>query len=150
MSPRDSDPEDDAKRPKPTLAEKLNHLLSTVPVAGEQLTSEGLARAVSALGSDHKLSADYVRKLRRGEMNNPTVRVVEGIAKVFGVRPSYFTDNDEETVSLHTDLALAAALRDKNIRSLALRTSQLSASSIRAIMDIVHALDDGTDDARPG
>lgn len=150
MSPRGSDPTGDAERTTPTLAEKLNHLLSTVPVAGAKLSSEGLARAVSALGSEHKLSADYVRKLRRGEMTNPTVRVVEGIAKVFGVRPSYFTDDNDETSALHENLALAAALRDKNIRSLALRTSHLSPASIRALMDIVRALDDGKDDARPG
>ena len=150
MSSRGTDPPGDTRRGAPTFAEKLNHLLATVEVDGVKLSSEGLAQAVSDLGPEHRLSADYVRKLRRGEMANPTLRLMEGIARVFGILPSYFTDTTEQTSVLHDNLALAAALRDKNIRSIALRTSQLSPSSIRAIMEIVNALDDGEADHHLG
>ena len=145
MPSRGTSPHGDAGRAAPTFAEKLNHLLHSVPVGGTKLSSEGLAQAVSALGSEHKLSPDYVRKLRRGESDNPTLRLMEGIARVFGVQPSYFTDNDEAAIVLHENLALVAALQDKNIRSIALRTSQLSPSTILAIVEIVKALDNGAD-----
>lgn len=123
-----------------TLAEKLNHLLATVPVGGKLLSSEDLATAVTALGDNHSLSTDYVRRLRRGSMTNPSLRILQGLARVFGIPTSYFTD-DEVAAELHDQLPLLAALRDHEIRSLALRTSRLSASGVQALIGIVAALE---------
>jgi transcriptional regulator with XRE-family HTH domain len=124
-----------------TLAEKLDHLMATVPVGGKLLSSEELAKAVTALGDDYSLSTDYVRRLRRGAMTNPSLRILQGLARVYGIPPSYFTDDDEAAAELREQLPLLAALRDHKIRSLALRTSKLSASGVQALIGIVAALE---------
>ncbi len=119
-----------------TLAEKLDHLFTTVrsPRGGEY-TFDEVASALRDAGGP-TISATYVWQLRRGIRDNPTKRHLEALAAFFGVSPSYFFD-EEAAERIEAELALLTALRDSSIRSVALRAAGLSPSSLDAIRGVI-------------
>ena len=82
------------------------------------------------------ISATYVWQLRKGIRDNPTKAHLEALAAFFGVAPSYFFD-EESAERIEAELDLLAAMRDPAVRSIALRVSDLSTGSIRAILGMV-------------
>lgn len=127
--------DEEPPRPK-TLAEKLDHLFSTVrsPRGGEY-TFDEVASALRHAGGP-TISATYVWQLRKGIRDNPTKRHLEALAAFFGVSPSYFFD-EEAAERIEAELALLTALRDSSIRSVALRAAGLSPSSLDAIRGVI-------------
>ena len=75
-------------------------------------------------------------QLRRGLRDNPTRRQLEALADFFGVSPFYFFDDD---IAERTDaqLDLLAALRDADVRHLALRAAVLSPQTVRVITELI-------------
>ncbi|MFE7616737.1 XRE family transcriptional regulator [Streptomyces sp. NPDC057496] len=119
-----------------SLAGKLNHLFATVVPAGRgPYSTEEVARFITDDGVP--ISGSYIWLLRKGQRNNPTLRHITALSKFFGVPPAYFFDED---VTKHVDshLKLAAALRDRHVRRLALRVSGLSATTIEALLTLVN------------
>lgn len=119
----------------PTLAERLNHLIQTVHPAGRKAYSlEEIAKAITEAGTP--ISAQYLWLLRRGDRTNPTKRHMEALAKFFGVPPAYFLDPD---LARETDaqLGILAAMRDAQVRSVALRAAGLSPDTLAAIQSII-------------
>lgn len=135
-----------------TLAEKLDHLFSTVrsPRGGEY-TFDEVASALRDAGGP-TISATYVWQLRKGIRDNPTKRHLEALATFFGVSPSYFFD-EEAAERIEAELGLLTALRDTSIRSVALRSAGLSPSTldaIRAVIENARRLEGLPDDEQSG
>ena len=89
-----------------------------------------------ARGGGPTISATYIWQLRKGIRDNPTKKHLEALAGFFGVPPAYFFD-DAATKRIDAELALLVALRDGDVRQLALRASGLSPNSLRTIASMV-------------
>ncbi len=122
----------------PTLAEKLDALFRAVHPRGREYTHEEVARGAEALGGP-TISATYVWQLRKGMRNNPTKRHLEALAGFFGVPPAYFFD-DEASDRIAEELELLAALRDEDVRSMALRAADLSPPARAALTQLIEQL----------
>lgn len=117
-----------------SLAGRLDRLFKAVRQAGRrEYTYEEVAAAIREHGIP--ISHTYVWQLRKGLRDNPTKRHLEGLAHFFGVPTSYFLDDD--TSGIEDQLELLVALRDSDVRSLALRASGLSPASIKAVLGMV-------------
>ncbi len=119
-----------------TLADKLDHLFHTVhPRNRGEYSLEEVAQGIRQR-SGPTISANYLWLLRKGLRDNPTKKHMEALSDWFGVSPAYFFD-DEVAARVDAQLDLLAALRDAEVRQLALRASALSPESLRAIADMV-------------
>jgi transcriptional regulator with XRE-family HTH domain len=122
--------------PVPAFADRLNHLFATVRApSGREYTN-----AEAALATD--VSATYIGYLRRGTRDNPSVETVRGLARFFGVRPSYLVDDEpdgDDTAKPQLYGRLAEALRNPAVSRLAMRAAQadLSPAAIDAIAAMI-------------
>ena len=142
-------------RPKQTLAQKLDHLFRTVHPRNRGPYSLREVAAAVARGGGPPISPTYLMQLRRGLRDNPTRRQLEALADFFGVSPFYFFDDD---IAERTDaqLDLLAALRDADVRHLALRAAVLSPQTVRVITELIEraraleGIPDGASDPAAG
>ncbi|MFF3322713.1 XRE family transcriptional regulator [Streptomyces sp. NPDC002889] len=126
---------DSENEPGRSLADKLNHLFtSMIPAGRGPYSNEEVARAISVDGVP--ISGSYIWLLRKGQRDNPTLRHVEGMARFFGVPPAYFFD-DQVTATVNAELDLLVALRDTQVQHVALRTAGLSHKSLRSINEVI-------------
>ena len=123
-------------RSPPTLAEKLDRLWRTMHERGapEWGYPEVSARIVDTGGPT--VSAQYLWQLRTGRKTNPSMRVLEALARVFGVSPAYFFD-EEAYERIDEQLELIAKLRDSSVMRVATRAADLSPEALRAIAGMV-------------
>lgn len=127
---------DDANGGVEGLAERLNHLFSTIPRPdGRGLwTNEQASAALAAAGT--YMSGPYVGQLRSGKRNNPSARNLAAIARLFAVPVDYFFD-DDAAARIDADLRLLAAVRDSGVQSVALRAQGLSEESLASLAGII-------------
>ena len=118
-----------------SLADKLDHLFSVVHPAKGEYTYDQVSKAIEERGGP-TISAAYIWQLRKGVRDNPTKRHLEALAEFFGVPPSYFFD-EEAAHRVDAELELLAALRDHDVRQVALRASGLSSGSLAAIAAMI-------------
>jgi transcriptional regulator with XRE-family HTH domain len=120
-----------------TLAEKLDYLFQVVHPKGRgEYTYRDVAQAINDADAGTTISASYLWQLRRGDKDNPTIRHVEALAKFFGVPPSYFLD-DADADKITAQLELLAAMRDSEVREIALRASDLSDVALKMIKSVI-------------
>lgn len=118
-----------------SLSERLNHLLvTTSPPGGKQLATRELAQQLTDAG--HQVSHTYVARLLNGQTDDPSLRCLQALAKVFGVPPGYFVD-DEVAEQVDRDLELLAALRDGGVRVIALGARGLSQGSQETVLKVI-------------
>lgn len=124
-------------RPVRSLADRVDHLFRSAkpPNGKDEYTHEQVAAALRGAGGP-TISATYVWQLRKGIRDNPTKAHLEGVANFFGVAPGYFFD-EESAERIEAELDLLAAMRDPDVRSIAVGVLDLSAGSIRAILGMV-------------
>lgn len=79
------------------------------------------------------ISTGYLWMLRTGQRGNPTGARLQALARFFRKPPSYFLDQDVSD----EDMELAAALHQRGVRMIALRSEGLSEQSQRAILELV-------------
>ena len=128
--------EPEPARPR-TLAEKLDYLFRVVHPKGRgEYTYREVAQAINDADAGTTISASYLWQLRRGDKDNPTIRHVEALAKFFGVPPSYFLD-DAAAGEITAQLELLAAMRDSEVREIALRASDLSDAALKMIKGLI-------------
>lgn len=124
-----------------SLAQKIDQLFLVFRRPdGREWSSEAVAAAITEQGD--KISGVYVHMLRSGRKDNPTKKHLESIAKFFGVDVSYFYDDAMSASEINTELQVLAALRDPNVRSVALRAGGLSPEAmtlVRATLDYCRA-----------
>ncbi|TXH56734.1 MAG: XRE family transcriptional regulator [Burkholderiaceae bacterium] len=94
------------------------------------------------------MSVGYLSELRTGKATNPRLDHLKALADYFGVPLSYFTD-DAASREIAEEMRLLRALRDNDVRSLALRASYLDDETRTALAAIINnmAPADGGQDA---
>ncbi|SFC59106.1 helix-turn-helix domain-containing protein [Streptomyces aidingensis] len=119
-----------------TLAQKIDYLFATVhPKNRGPYSYEEVASGIRERGGP-TISASYIWQLRTGAKDNPTMKHLEALAGFFGVPPSYFF-NEESSAQVAAELSTLAAMRDNQVRSVALRASGLSPETLRTIQDLI-------------
>ena len=121
-------------QPAKTLAQKIDHLFTVVHPPGGEYTHEQVASAIEDAGGP-PISATYLWQLRKGMRDNPTKRHLEALSTFFGVPPAYFFD-DETTAAVDADLEVLVALRDPQLRELAVLANGLSAETLTTLSDM--------------
>jgi transcriptional regulator with XRE-family HTH domain len=122
-----------------TLAEKIDTLFQVVRRPNrEQFSHEEVAKACRE-ATGESFSAPYLWQLRTGRRTNPTKRHLEALAQFFQVPTSYFFDEGQST-AIAKELELLAALRDAEVRSVALRAVNLSREGIGTISDMIDVI----------
>jgi transcriptional regulator with XRE-family HTH domain len=118
-----------------TFTAKLNRLFDTIASPdGSPYTNDEVATAITESGTS--ISGSYIWMLRKGQRDNPTLRHIEALARFFGIPVSYFFD-DELGREVERDLKLLAALKDAQVRKIALRSADLNERSLHIVTDII-------------
>ena len=123
-----------------SLAEKTEWLFQHVrdPVDGQLYSNARIAAKVEECMPGFTVTATTVWNIRTGKSENPSWRLIEGLAKAFGVSPLYFSAEDETGArQTQEELALLAALRDTSVRQLALRAQGMTSQSLATVLELV-------------
>ncbi|GJF32596.1 hypothetical protein KNE206_52960 [Kitasatospora sp. NE20-6] len=131
-----------------SLRDRLNHLFATRHPKGRGAWTNA---EVAAMTAEHaratgnpsaEISASLIQKLRTGAKDNPTAATLRAMARVFGVRASYFIDDDEplllqEASPAATPEQIQALLRDHSALALAVRTNGLSEAGLGFVSAVI-------------
>lgn len=124
-----------------SLAEKTEWLFQNVrdPVDGQLYSNARIAAKIEECMPGFTVTATTIWNIRTGKSENPSWRLIEGLAKAFGVSPLYFSAEEDDTGAIQTqeELALLAALRDSTVRQLALRAQGMTSASLSTVLDLV-------------
>ncbi|WP_228818919.1 helix-turn-helix domain-containing protein [Nocardia transvalensis] len=99
------------------------------------LSNAAAAEAITR-STGTSISAAYMWQLRSGVKSNPTVQHLQAIAQFFGVPASYLIDSGADE-SIESQLRLLQAMKDADVRNLALRASGLTPRTLANIAAIV-------------
>lgn len=132
-----------------TLADRIDALFRVVRRPDrEQYSHEEVARACRE-ATGESFSATYLWQLRTGRRGNPTKRHLEALAQFFDVPVVYFFD-DEQGAVIAKELELLGALRDAEVRSVALRAVNLSPEGVGTISDMIDVIARRESEAKGG
>src|ERR1700747_2862960 len=123
------------------LADKVNWLIDRAHPAGRGPYSNNEVAALIKDAAGEEVSYTTIWKLRNGQAQNPQKRLIEALARTFGVPPAFFFDDYDEQASLLQDqIELLALVRDADISSAQLRALlELSPQARQAIIDLAQA-----------
>jgi transcriptional regulator with XRE-family HTH domain len=100
-----------------------------------------------------QFSHTTIWKLRNGQAANPQMRLIEALARTFGVPPAFFFgDYDNEQAGLlREQVELLALVRDSGVTSAQLRgLLELSPGARQAVADLIeHTARTKTEETRP-
>ncbi|MFD0633143.1 hypothetical protein ACFQ9X_17720 [Catenulispora yoronensis] len=101
-------------------------------------TNEEVAEAANKESGRKLLSTTGIWQLRKGQRTEPSYQRLVALANFFGVKPEYFYDDH---VARRTDeeLEVLAAMRDKDVRDVAMRSARLSPKSLAAVKAMIDA-----------
>jgi transcriptional regulator with XRE-family HTH domain len=119
------------------LAQRIDKLFKSVRPKGREYTYDEVAHGCEAMAGT--FSKTYVWQLRTGQRDNPTKRHLEALAAFFGVPAAYFFD-DDAAERVDSQLELAVALRDADIRDIALRAMTMDEATRRSVAQIVREI----------
>jgi transcriptional regulator with XRE-family HTH domain len=127
----------DMPNPDALLARRLDHLFRTVhPAERKSYTPDDVAKAINEAAGERVTSGTYLWQLRTGRRDNPTYKVILGLAGFFGVSPTYFfEDAAVERGTMPPEVV--AALQNDAVRTIALRAAGLSERSLEVIAETV-------------
>ena len=132
-----------------TLADKVNWLIDHAHPAGRGPFSNVEVAELIQKTTGEPVSYTTIWKLRNGQAQNPQKRLIEAMAKTFGVPPAFFFDDYDETQAglLREQVELLALIRDARITSAQLRAILgLSPEARRALTELIEVT--ARDDAR--
>src|SRR5260370_39629707 len=90
---------EDNTAPLRTLADKVNWLIDRAHPAGRGPFSNTEVAALIKDATGEEVSYTTIWKLRNGQAQNPQKRLIEALARTFGVPPAFFfADYDEQAV----------------------------------------------------
>jgi len=109
--------------PLETLADKISWLMEHSNPGGRGPLSHQDVSYLMLEVAGEKYSPNAVWRLATGEQKNPGFRIIQALAKVFGVEPNFFFESyDEEKLGLvEEQVKLLALLRDAKITSVQFR-----------------------------
>jgi len=123
-----------------TLADKVNWLIERAHPAGRGPYSNNEVAELIKDVAGEEVSYTTIWKLRNGQAKNPQMRLIEALAKTFGVPPAFFfADYDEKQAGLlQEQVELLALIRDAHINTAQLRTIlSLSDEARQAVADLI-------------
>jgi transcriptional regulator with XRE-family HTH domain len=124
---------------KSLIASRLDHLFRSVhPKDRGPYTPAEVAAAINAAAGEHVIGATYIWQLRTGRRDNPTYKHLLALSRFFGVSPMYFFDG-AETERGEIPPEVTVALKDDEVREIALRAAGLSEHSLKAIKAMVES-----------
>jgi transcriptional regulator with XRE-family HTH domain len=125
------------------FADKLNHLFAvTKSPDGDEYSNDFAADSITVAGT--KISGTYIWQLRKRKRDNPTIKHVEGLAKLFGVPVNYFFDDgvtdrvDQQLRDLAAEQErLKANAGDQEAQRIAMRAGELTPDRRQLVMDLL-------------
>lgn len=129
-----------AEGPPRTLSEKVEWLISHSHPAGRGPYSNAEVVTLIEKATGQEFSHTTIWKLRNGQAANPQMRLIEALARTFGVPPAFFFDDYDEQQAglLREQVELLALVRDTGVTAAQLRTVlQLSPEALQAVTDLV-------------
>lgn len=124
---------------KLTLAAKIERLFQIVRKPDRELfTNEDVATACRE-NTGESFSTTYLWQLRTGRRDNPTKRHLEALANFFDVPVAYFFDDDQGK-QIRAGLELLGALRNAEVRNVALRAVTLSPDGLDTVSDLIDVI----------
>jgi len=126
--------EQDSRRT--VIAERLNHLFTSLRPDGRQYTMREVADGINAEAGHQVISVQYLSQLRLGQRSVPSYEKLAAVAKFFGVDVRYFSD-DLTASTTDEQLEVLQAMGDAGVRSVALRASGLSDASLGAVKALI-------------
>ena len=119
-----------------TFAELLDYLFKEVHPKGRgPYTYAEVSQGIKDT-SGVAISASAIQQLRTGINSNPKMQTIRALAGFFGVNAGYFFD-EEEAERQRAEIQLVAAMRDQEVRRVALRANGLSTSSLHMINTVI-------------
>lgn len=82
------------------------------------------------------ISASAIQQLRTGVKANPKMQTIKALADFFGVPAGYFFD-DQVAEQTRAEIRMVAAMRDEEVRRVALRASGLSPSTLQMLTTVI-------------
>ena len=131
-----------------SFADKLNKLFATIR---DEQGREYSPEYVAAWLRDHdgpSISTSYLYMLRRGERTNPTKTHMEAVSRFFQIPPAYFFDA-EYSEKIDDQLELLAAMRDSEVREIAMRVGELHGDARRSLSDMIRSMSPWASNTRP-
>ena len=121
-----------------TFAERLDHLFREVhPSNRGSYTYAEVAQGIREMSGDEiGISASAIQQLRTGVKSNPKMQTIRALADFFGVPAGYFFD-DEVAERTEAEIRVLAAMRDQDVRKVALRANGLSTSSLQMLSAVI-------------
>jgi ESX-1-secreted protein regulator len=129
-----------AGHPPRTLAEKVNWLIDRAHPAGRGPYSNAEISALIKRITGQQFSHTTIWKLRNGQANNPQMRLLQALARTFGVPPAFFFDdyNEQQTGLLREQVELLALIRDSGITAAHVRAlAELPPAARQAVADLI-------------
>ena len=126
--------------PLKTLAGKVNWILDKAHPAGRGRFSDAEVCFKIHTATGEQISTTTIWKLRNGQLTNPQLRVIEALAKTFGVPAGFFLDDyDEDKLGLWREqVELLALIRDAGITAAEFRAILgLNAEGRKAIAGLI-------------
>lgn len=126
--------------PVRTLADKVNWLIDRARPAGRGPYSNAEISALIEKVTGEQFSHTTIWKLRNGQAANPQMRLVQALARTFGVPPAFFFDDydDAQAGPLLEQVELLAVIRDSGITSAQLRAlAALTPGARQAVADLI-------------
>ena len=107
-----------------TLADKVNWILDKARPAGRGRLSDAQVVFKIHEVTGEKISTTTIWKLRNGQLTNPQLRVIQALARTYGVPGGLFhEDYDESMLGLHQEqVELLALIRDSGYTAAEIRT----------------------------
>ncbi|WP_405589733.1 Secondary metabolite protein [Streptomyces sp. NBC_01190] len=135
--------------PERSFAELLDYLFQEVRPKGRgSFTYAEVSQGIRET-SGVAISASAIQQLRTGTNTNPKMQTIRALAGFFGVPPGYFFD-EEVAERARAEIKVVAAMRDQEVRRVALRANGLSTSSLQmlnAVIDQARRLEGMPDDS---
>ena len=125
-----------------TLKDKLNLLIDSAHPAGRGPYSNAEVAALVERTTGEQVSGTQIWKLRNGQARNPQKRLIEALARTFGVPPAYFFDDyDQQAAGLLLEqVELLALVRDSGITAAQFRAiAGLPAEAREAVVRLIEA-----------
>jgi len=127
-------------KPPASIAERLQWLFDNVHPAGRgpytpAEVAQGIKEAAGEGGTT--LGSSTISALKSGARDNPSSETLKALAGFFGVKPSYFLDDDAAAEHTQAKIEALSSMIDNNVLSVALRAKGLSPDSLRMIATVL-------------
>ena len=123
-----------------TLADKVNWLIDRAHPAGRGPYTNNEVADLIEKTTGEQISYTQIWKLRNGQAQNPQMRLIEAMARTFGVPAAFFFPefDDKQAGLLQDQVELLATIRDARVDTEQLRAILgLSPEARRAITDLI-------------